>query len=157
MTKKMTLKWRLGKLPTSNEVIELVSNKVITQEEAREILFSTSEEDTENLKSEIKFLRELINNLSDRNTIVEKIRYIEKPYQQQWGWYQPYYTYCNGGVLTTNGSNTVYLNESSIGTGTTLSAGMSTNASSALSQSNLSASSNTGTSSIANFSDIKTF
>ena len=51
------LKWRLGKLPSPLEVSTLVNDKIITKEEAREILFKTETEedrDTEGLKSEIK-------------------------------------------------------------------------------------------------------
>ena len=80
------LKWRLGKLPTPNEVSDLVRDKIITQEEAREILFSEETEatkTTEELKTEIKFLKELVEKLADNNKIVETIRYIEKPYYQR--------------------------------------------------------------------------
>ena len=57
MTKKIV--WRLSKLPTADELRELVKDKIITQEEAREILFNleTEEErDKKSLESEIKFL-----------------------------------------------------------------------------------------------------
>ena len=90
MTKKLV--WRLGKLPSPDEVRELVKDKIITQEEAREILFSQeTEEDRDkgSLKEEIKFLRELVQKLSNRSTIIETIKYIEKPYTNL-GWYQPY-------------------------------------------------------------------
>lgn len=153
MTKKTTLKWRLGKLPTSNEVIDLVTTKVITQEEAREILFSSSEEDTESLKSEIKFLRELINKLSTQTKIVENIRYIERPYYQ-YPWWGQYSTYCNG-IHGIAGNNTMYLNGIS-GTTTTGSSNLTTTSALAQSQagnvgiSNLSAS-------VGSFTDIKTF
>ena len=109
------LKWRLSKLPTPDEVRELVKDKIITQDEAREILFSQeTEEDVttakseESLKAEIKFLRELVNKMSTRSTIEETIKYIEKPYQH-WGWYQPYQFYCGtNGAL--NSINTTALN-----------------------------------------------
>ena len=70
MTTKMKLNWRLSKLPTPDEVRELVKDKVITQDEAREILFSqeTEEErDKNSLESEIKFLRELVDKLAKGN------------------------------------------------------------------------------------------
>ncbi len=91
---KKQLVWRLGKLPTPAEVSELVKDKIITQEEAKEILFSSEDEivrDKKNLESEIKFLRELVDKLSSGNTtrIVEVIREVEKPYYK-WEWYQPY-------------------------------------------------------------------
>jgi len=111
--KNKTLKWRLSKLPTSEEVISLVKDKIITQEEAREILFSQETEedrDEESLKSEIKFLRELVDRLSTKNLIVETIRYIEKPYTK-WGWYKPYEVWCgpsNSGNITYLSDNTIY-------------------------------------------------
>ncbi len=108
MTKK--LKWRLGKLPTSDEVLELVKASLITKEEAREILFSEvneQEQSIDDLKSEIKFLRELTQKLSSKSQIVETIRYIEKPYQQ-WGWYQPYQIWCSSGTVDLMGNGTTY-------------------------------------------------
>lgn len=105
------LKWRLSKLPTPDEVRELVKDKIITQDEAREILFSQEsdeERDKDSLKEEIKFLRELVNKMSNRSTIVETIKYIEKPYIQ-WGWYQPYQVYCSGNGIT-GSVNTTALN-----------------------------------------------
>ncbi len=156
MTKKTTLKWRLGKLPTSNEVIDLVATKVITQEEAREILFSTGEEDSESLKSEIKFLRELISKLSDRNTIVEKIRYIDRPYISQ-PWYQPYYTWYNGTMYASAGTSGTITTTGGLasGTGSLLNhAGANSSASLALANSQATALS---AQSDRNFTDIKTF
>lgn len=111
MTKK--LNWRLGKLPTPEEVANLIKDEIITKEEARDILFSEveeKEESIEDLKSEVKFLRELIEKLADRKQIVETIKYIEKPYVQ-WGWYNPYQVWCNVGDTTlthTNGTNMLY-------------------------------------------------
>ena len=102
MTNK--LKWRLVKLPTSEEVTKLVNDKIITKEEAREILFSEeieSEKSVEDLKQEIKFLKELVEKLGNQTQIIETIRYIEKPYYN-WNWYQPYQVWC-GGNSTING------------------------------------------------------
>ena len=56
---KTKLIWRLNKLPTTEELRELVKDKIITNEEARDILFnfeSEEDRDSESLKSEIKFL-----------------------------------------------------------------------------------------------------
>ena len=55
--KKMTsqLKWRLSKLPTVDELLKLVSDKIITQDEAKEILFNKeteTERDIESYKQE---------------------------------------------------------------------------------------------------------
>jgi hypothetical protein len=41
MTNKLV--WRLSKLPTPSELTELVKEKIITQEEAKEILFSEND------------------------------------------------------------------------------------------------------------------
>ncbi len=106
MTKK--LKWRLSKLPTPDEVRELVKDKILTNEEAREILFSEeveSEKSVDDLKQEIKFLKELVEKLSNNNRsqIIETIRYIEKPYYH-WNWYQPYQYWCSSNSLVGDGS-----------------------------------------------------
>lgn len=119
MTK--TLKWRLGKLPTSEEVLELMKNELITKKEAKEILFS--EENTEeisisSLKDEIKFLRELVEKLSNKTQIIETIRTIEKPYIH-WGWYQPYVTYCNSGLISATNDATSYVMTTAGTSGTT--------------------------------------
>lgn len=91
MTKKIN--WRLSKLPTPDEVRELVKDKIITQDEARDILFkeeTEEERDVDSLKTEIKFLRKLVEKLSERQTIIETIRTIEKPYIK-YDWYHPYH------------------------------------------------------------------
>jgi len=113
MTNK--LKWRLPKLPTSTEVIELVKNKLISEEEAKEILFSEETEvavTEQALKSEIKFLRELVDKLSSKSQIVETIKYIEKPYYTN-GWYQPYQVWCDSALTTKSLSGTAYLGNNS--------------------------------------------
>jgi len=100
MTKKKKLIWRLGKLPSSQELIALVINKIITQEEAKEILFNYSgeKEDTQNseeLKSEIQFLRELVEKLSTgKSSVVEVVRQVYKPYWD-YKWYKPYEIWCS--------------------------------------------------------------
>ncbi len=94
--------WRLKELPTSQALRELVKDKILSSEEARQILFSseTIEEnkdkrDVESLKSEIKFLRELVEKLSNSQSvrIIETIREIEKPWKIE-KWYKPYDIYC---------------------------------------------------------------
>lgn len=114
MTKKLV--WRLGKLPSPDEVRELVKDKIITQEEAREILFSSEteeERDKKSLESEIKFLRELVEKLSrNRTQIVETIREVESPWRR-YPWYEPYIVWCsNGGdtettLVNADASNTL--------------------------------------------------
>ncbi len=110
MTKKLV--WRLGKLPSPDEVRELVKDKIITQEEARDILFSDKEDterDTKSLEEEIKFLRTLVEKLSVGSTkIVEVIKEVYRPYYTQ-PWYQPYgyWVTCQNisSTGTTTGSN----------------------------------------------------
>ena len=98
------LKWRLGKLPTSDEVLKLVNDKIITKEEAREILFNEeipTERDKESLEQEIKFLKEIVEKLSNNNrtAIVEVIKEVQIPYYK-YTWTQPYVTWTNGSTLT---------------------------------------------------------
>lgn len=96
MTKQ--LKWRLGKLPTPDDVLKLVNDKLITKEEAREILFNketTEERSIKDLESEIKFLKEVIEKMGSRTQIIEVTKqvlpiYIEQP------WYKPYYYWSSG-------------------------------------------------------------
>jgi hypothetical protein len=106
MTKK--LKWRLSKLPTAEELRGLVNDKILTQDEAREILFTQEEEterDKESLESEIKFLRELVEKLSkNRTEIVETIRYVQ-PIYETYPWYKPYQVWCSS-----SGTNIVSAN-----------------------------------------------
>jgi hypothetical protein len=109
------LKWRLQKLPSVDELLKLVSDKIITQEEAKEILFNKeteSERDIESYKQEVKFLKEVIGKLGDGNKIVTIVKesvphYITQPF------YQPYWSYA-----TTTGS--LYLNAGSSTTTTGL-------------------------------------
>ena len=111
MTKK--LKWRLGKLPSVDEVLSLMDKNLITKDEAKNILFNSETEedvDKESLKSEIKFLRELVEKLSKgRTEIIEKIRYIEKPYYH-YPWWSGYSVWCGNSTITpTSGTDAVYL------------------------------------------------
>ena len=106
---KNKLVWRLGKLPSTEELRELVKDKIITQEEAREILFSSETEedrDKKSLELEIKFLKEIITKLSEtKNQIVEVIKYVEKPYYYNQPWYGSTVTYLCGSLndATTSG------------------------------------------------------
>jgi hypothetical protein len=119
------IKWRLSNLPSPEEVIELVTANVLTNDEAREILFSLETEETRNEKSlqdEIKFLRELVAKLSSNpKVIIETIREVEKPWKR-YDWYQPYYSYANSGnnqayLTTTTGTSTNAIMNLSAGTG----------------------------------------
>jgi len=108
MTKKLI--WRLKEQPSTEALRGLVQDKVLTNEEAREILFSSVEEqerDIESYKSEIKFLRELVEKLSDsRSQIVTTIKEVEIPYKK-YPWITPYVTWCESGSNTyTTGAGT---------------------------------------------------
>lgn len=124
MTKKLS--WRLSKLPTVSEVKELLDAKIITQEEAKEILFKDEEDvDVKALKEEIKFLKKLSERLADSpSKIVETIRYIEKPYYNH-GWYNTYATWCDtsGGITPLAGDTITAVG----GVETTLTATSATN------------------------------
>lgn len=104
---KTELQWRLGKLPTVEQVKQLVDDKLITKEEARDILFNevTPEKidvdtETKALKEQIKFMEKVIDNLSkNKHSVIT---------------YNPHYPtryWLNGGGafysgLTTAGSGT---------------------------------------------------
>ena len=96
MTKKLI--WRLSSLPSVVELRELVKDKIITQEEAREILFSSENQedrDKKSLESEIKFLRELVETLSkNKGQIITTIKEIETPWRD-YPWYSPYGFWCD--------------------------------------------------------------
>lgn len=124
MTKKLV--WRLGKLPTPEEVQNLVKDKIITNEEARDILFKTEEEterDIDSFKAEIKFLRELVEKLSDNKVEITKIVEREYPVYKDWSWYGPYKTWCSSGTVNLTGNSTITLASNS--TSTTYSTGFS--------------------------------
>ena len=106
--KKEELVWRLGKLPTVEEVNTLLQNKIITQEEAREILFNTrtvEERDKNSLEAEIKFLRELVDKLANRQQIIETFKTIEvqKPNYPTQSWFKPYNVWC----MNTSANNAI--------------------------------------------------
>lgn len=109
MTTKLS--WRLSKLPTVSELTELIEKKVITQEEAKEILFNADieiEREKKDLESEVKFLRELVAKLANQQTtrIIETIREVEAPWRRH-PWYRPYDIWCtatSGSLTITNGA-----------------------------------------------------
>lgn len=123
------IKWRLAKLPTVGELALLVHDGILTKEQGQEILFSLETEedrDKQSLQDEIKFLRQLVQSLSTRSTIVDHIYSIATPNLTPKPWYQQYQTYCSssptssitnaiGGSqtsLTNSALNTVYLSTS---------------------------------------------
>lgn len=65
--KKKNLTWQLAELPTGGELADLVSEGVISKEEAREIMFGSADNDKETIKAleeQVDFLRELVTELS---------------------------------------------------------------------------------------------
>lgn len=106
MTKTKFMKWKLKQLPDGYDVSKLVEQKVITPQEAREMLFSEETGDTKSLQQEIKFLRKLVEKLSSYSQTVEIIREIEVPYRR-YHWYNPYDTWCGASYTTTASDNTM--------------------------------------------------
>jgi hypothetical protein len=106
--KKTTQKWRLTKLPTPEELTLLVKEKILSADEAKNILLSNEEvEEVENLKQEIKFLKELVEKLSNSPTkIIETIREVQKPIYIQRDWYKPYEIWCGNGLVDLTGYST---------------------------------------------------
>jgi hypothetical protein len=98
--------WRLKESPTTEKLSILVKEGILTKDEAREILFSSETEedrDKKSLESEIKFLREIVEKLSnDKSRIVEVIREVQKPYYYTTPWYGPYQNWCYGTTGTVN-------------------------------------------------------
>ena len=115
MTKNLT--WRLSKLPTVEELQQLVKDKIITKEEAKDVLFKDKEKEDvtklEALKEEIKFLKELVQKLADndRAIIIKQIKIVKTPYYLD-PWYRPYQQWVNGSgstCSTSSGSGTATL------------------------------------------------
>ena len=112
MTKKIN--WRLKEQPTTESLQKLVSSGILTKDEAREILFNQineQERDVESFKSEIKFLRELVDKLSQKSQTIQVIK-EHYPQWKRFEWYQPYWGWCtlNETTITTDGNTTMYLN-----------------------------------------------
>ena len=98
MTKKLI--WRLSNLPTPEELRGLVTDGIITKEEARDVLFKdvdsqTQEKSIKDLEEEVKFLKGIVDKLSENKyqRLVEIVKevpvYIDKP------WYKPYDYWCS--------------------------------------------------------------
>jgi hypothetical protein len=106
---KMTknLKWRLKTPPTASEVRDLVQANVLTKDEAREILFTTDGQSAENLqslKSEINFLRELVEKMVNKNNSPATVwTYASTAQYKREPWY-PLYSTSLGANTTITGS-----------------------------------------------------
>jgi len=115
MTKKKELKWRLKDLPDACDIADLVKEKVITTDEAREILFKNEESTKlEELQEEVKFLRQMVDKLTDSNNW-KIVKEVYKEYHPVYPyWYRKYepviyptYTFtCGASDVTTTGSVT---------------------------------------------------
>ena len=120
MTKKTSLNWRLKELPDAVDVAELVDKKVITPEEARQLLFNENGEDTNKVKAleeEVKFLRELCDTLASKSngwtTVIREYHDYKPTYPY---WYKSY-----GTLMSTLGANTVNADLNYVDTGVTVS------------------------------------
>lgn len=85
MTKK-DLVWRLKELPDAVDVAELVDKKVITPEEARDLLFNKADSDSEkikDLKKQIEFLEDLVKELS-KNQPINVYPALTPGYVEKW-------------------------------------------------------------------------
>lgn len=72
--------WRLKQLPTAEGVSKLVEQKIITPEQAKELLFSKPEDpDLEKtaLKEQVKFLLELVEKLSHHQRGITLVPYSQ--------------------------------------------------------------------------------
>ena len=96
-TKKLV--WRLKEQPSSESLMKLVADGLLTKDEAREMLFSSETEedrDKKSLESEIKFLRSLVEQLSQKrvDNIIKVIEEVRIPYVRS-PWYRHYDIWCN--------------------------------------------------------------
>ena len=90
--------WRLKEQPTADNLKELVKEGLLTKDEARQILFSSEEieqRDSNSLKEEIKFLRNLVEKLSQNKEQIVKYIEIEKQSYPRSPWVNPYMDWCS--------------------------------------------------------------
>lgn len=126
---KKTLNWRLKDLPDAVDVAELVDKKVITPEEARQLLFNEGKDEgkkVKELEEEVRFLRDLCDKLAAKSggwtTVVHEYRNYKPLYPT---WYGAYGGVINavGDTTTSTGidlrSSTYTVGASSLSTGTT--------------------------------------
>lgn len=91
--KAAKLKWRLGTLPTPTELRELVNDDILSKDEAHQILISLeAEEDVKSLKSEINFLRDLVEKLATRTSYTTIWPSITTTPYRGYDWFQKYNT-----------------------------------------------------------------
>lgn len=114
MTKK--LNWKLKQLPTASEVADLVDKKIITAQEAKDMLFSDfvpessdPKKEVDALKKQIEFLEELVKELSKNRGQVLTPVYIDR-WVRRFEPYTPYWMSTGGTTVTsaaTSGKGTL--------------------------------------------------
>lgn len=102
MTKEdqKSLKWRLAKAPTREDVTTMLDKGIITKEEAKELLFNLTDEKEENkvLKEQIEFLKGVIEKLSNNQPAQTVIQHVHdwRPHVMTVP-YRPYWISTTGG------------------------------------------------------------
>ena len=125
MKKNDKMVWRLKESPSTESLRELVKDEILTKEEARQILFSIESDedgDVKSLKSEINFLRELVEKLSSKVNYYPIWNGINVYPYQKYPWYSVYQTAFSGNTGNTfsnNSINTVHTLAGSSGTSVT--------------------------------------
>jgi hypothetical protein len=98
---KNKLAWRFKNLPTVNEVSQLVHDKIITAEEAKELLFNDKESqdvEVKALKEQVEFLEKVIDNLSkNKNSNVTYVPSYPTVYWYNSPTIKPSWTISNAG------------------------------------------------------------
>jgi hypothetical protein len=156
---KNKLVWRLGKLPSVEELLKLVNDKIITNEEMRDVLFNSETEeevDKKSLEGEIKFLRELVTKLSTKSQIIETVRTIQPTYIAQ-PWYSPYVTWCSSGTAGSGSYTTTTAGDGCSTTCYSTSGSITGSGSSDVTSYSIQGSSGIGWDNTGDFSSIKTF
>lgn len=113
--KDTVLKWRLSEKPTVDNVSQLVSQGILTKEEARSIILDESEVSSKDLKNvddlmkEIELLRNLF--LESQNNNIKVVRIIERELNRypsyEYKWTYPYTTWCSSQTSGTNHTLTI--------------------------------------------------
>lgn len=102
------LVWKLKELPTAEAIADLVDTKVITPEEARDILFkeeAKQSDEVEALKEMVKTLQEMVHDLLSRQnniTLVPYTKVVEVPIKTTPYW-DRYWT-CTGTTTSSSGN-----------------------------------------------------
>lgn len=113
------LVWKLKELPTAEAIADLVDTKVITPEEARDILFkeeTKQSDEVEALKEMVKTLQEMVHDLSNRQnniTLVPYTKIVEVPSRTTPYWeryWKQNAVWCDTGttLTSTTGNTTTY-------------------------------------------------